>query len=340
MAKIISNSKIIVNWWDFYLVKWGIKKNTTLLLKSKPDILSIVLDKSMILGRMTLIKTVFRLLNEDRIEYYDDSKEMVIYGKNKEINRRGHLDIKAIENIERLLNLRLPFEEYGADFFVLDIDKGFKFIIRKDNIYDLGVANETFFKGEYSSLSAYLKGSTVLDIGSYIGDSAIKFILEGAKKVYSYEPHPGLFKIALKNMELNNLNNKIILKNYGVGDKDEVVDIYEDNLGATSCFGLENKKGGRKVKLKITPLQQMIEEIGDIDVMKMDCEGAEFKAILSCPIEYLRKINVMVIEYHDDPLVLIEHLKRNGFKARIIHQCVLANKNTGLLFATRRDRTN
>ena len=149
-----------------------------------------------------------------------------------------------------------------------------------------------------------------------------------------------MYDVALKNIEFNNLDNKIILRNYGVGDKNETIEVYEDNFfGASACFGQKIKEG-KEVKLKIIPLRKIIELTGVIDVMKMDCEGAEFKAILSCPVEYLRRINVMAIEYHDNPSILIEHLKRSGFEPRIIKQDGLAHMVSGLLFAIQKGKAS
>ena len=52
-----------------------------------------------------------------------------------------------------------------------------------------------------------IKGKIVLDIGGYIGDTAVYFSKLGASMVYVYEPHPVLYQILTKNIELNNLKN-------------------------------------------------------------------------------------------------------------------------------------
>ena len=64
--------------------------------------------------------------------------------------------------------------------------------------------SEIFFNEDYSKLNVHNK--TVIDIGGFIGDSAIYFILKGAKKCITLEPFPANFKILLKNIQ------KIILQ--------------------------------------------------------------------------------------------------------------------------------
>ncbi|MFP3167289.1 MAG: FkbM family methyltransferase [Candidatus Nanopusillus sp.] len=53
-----------------------------------------------------------------------------------------------------------------------------------------------------------VKDKNVLDIGAFVGDSAIYFILKGAKKVYSIKPHPESYKEMLENIKLNNMEDK------------------------------------------------------------------------------------------------------------------------------------
>jgi len=59
---------------------------------------------------------------------------------------------------------------------------------------------EIFGHGEYASLD--VKDKVIIDIGAYIGDSAIYFALKGAKRVIAVEPHPGAFAEMLENINI------------------------------------------------------------------------------------------------------------------------------------------
>ncbi len=73
-----------------------------------------------------------------------------------------------------------------------------------------------------------------------------------------------------------------------------------------------------------------------VGVLKMDCEGSEFSAILSCSPSCLRKIKVMGIEYHNDPSPLIEHLEKTGFNVEIKNK--RPDRYNGLLFAILKEK--
>jgi len=59
-----------------------------------------------------------------------------------------------------------------------------------------------------------VKDKVVVDVGAYIGDSALFFASRGAKIVYAYEPSKRLYEIAKKNCSQR---NNILLYNYGLG---------------------------------------------------------------------------------------------------------------------------
>ena len=54
-------------------------------------------------------------------------------------------------------------------------------------------------------------GKTIVDIGASIGDSAIYFLSNGATLVVALEPFPYTYKMAVENIKLNGLEEKIIL---------------------------------------------------------------------------------------------------------------------------------
>jgi len=73
-----------------------------------------------------------------------------------------------------------------------------------------------FFEyNEYDALN--VNDHVVIDVGAFIGDSAIYFALKGAKKVIALEPHPGAYAEMLENIRLNNLEDRIIPVNAGLG---------------------------------------------------------------------------------------------------------------------------
>ncbi|MGC9108154.1 MAG: FkbM family methyltransferase [Infirmifilum sp.] len=77
---------------------------------------------------------------------------------------------------------------------------------------------ENFLDGDYNDLD--VKDHVVVDIGAGIGDTVIYFALRGARKVIALEPYPALYSIALRNIEANNVGNRVQLLNAGLGNSD------------------------------------------------------------------------------------------------------------------------
>jgi methyltransferase, FkbM family len=139
---------------------------------------------------------------------------------------------------------------------------------------------EIFDCGEYEPLN--VKDRVVVDVGAYVGDSAIYFALKGAMKVVAVEPHPANFAEMLENIKLNNLGGVIVPINAGLASKPD--EIYIENVGA----------------VPVVTLSELISRLGfdpSNAVLKIDCEGCEFDVILN-DYEHVRLFKELILEYH------------------------------------------
>ncbi|MFP3257632.1 MAG: FkbM family methyltransferase [Candidatus Nanopusillus acidilobi] len=163
-----------------------------------------------------------------------------------------------------------------------------------------------FFREEYSFLQ--VKDHDVIDIGMNMGDSAIYFALNGAKRVIGLEPYPYVFSYAEKNIKLNKLNN-VILLNAGYG-KDAKI-LVDDKKISSIGSSLISSNSGKEIPIySLKTLFQMY-KINNA-IVKMDCEGWEY-ALLEEDDETLKNIDMMQIEYHYGYSELVEKLKKAGF---------------------------
>ena len=62
-----------------------------------------------------------------------------------------------------------------------------------------------------------LSGRDVIDVGANVGDSALYFILHGARKVIAVEPLPNVAKCAEENLRLNDVADKMKIVNAALG---------------------------------------------------------------------------------------------------------------------------
>jgi len=165
----------------------------------------------------------------------------------------------------------------------------------------------------------------VVDIGGYIGDTAIYFALKGARHVYTFEPYPYLYQLAKKNISVNNLNKKCSVVNAGISGTSSYV-ILQPSLNESGPIK-ESKEG---IKVPIITLENIVKKYKIKNaILKIDCEGCEYKIIKESSKSTLEMFSVIVIEYHDGFSDLEKKLKRAGFK-KVMHTSPKNHKGMAL----------
>jgi FkbM family methyltransferase len=156
---------------------------------------------------------------------------------------------------------------------------------------------EIFIHGEYVSLD--VKDKVVIDVGAFVGDSAIYFALKGAKRVIAVEPHPGAFAEMLENIKLNKMENIIIPVNAGLASKSGKVCL-EKSFDNSDTLVMYHGLGDCINAIPAVTLGELISRFGvdpDNAVLKMDCEGCEYDVIFN-DYEHIRMFKELVFEYH------------------------------------------
>ena len=134
----------------------------------------------------------------------------------------------------------------------------------------------------------------MLDIGAFVGDSSIYFILKGAKKVYAIEPHPDAYNEMLENIKLNNMI-KIIPINAGISYEFDYISISTTKANTQHIL---LKPQERAYKIPAYSLSKLIDKYNiDAEVLKMDCEGCEYDIILK-DYDTIKEFDEIGFEYH------------------------------------------
>jgi len=180
---------------------------------------------------------------------------------------------------------------------------------------------EIFDYGVYNSLS--VKGKVVVDIGAFVGDSAIYFALKGAKRVIAIEPHPGAYAEMLENIRLNNLEGVIVPLNAGLAgkpgrirvesvDKEETIRTFHrfSDVGSVEAVTLDDIVGRFGIR--------------EGAVLKMDCEGCEYEVLSAVKPETLSVFDQILIEYHNGYRLLRDILENYGFSTVIKPSYIIA----------------
>lgn len=163
----------------------------------------------------------------------------------------------------------------------------------------------------------------ILDIGTNIADSAIYFACRGAAKVIAVEPYLRNFSIAKKNIEINNLSDKIELLLSACSNKSGNISVKDAE--SSVYISLETQQEGNSIKL--VTLDDLIQKYRiDSAVLKMDCEGSEYPIIMSARNDTLKRFTHIQLEYHYGYRDLFAHLTKCGFKVSISKPTYRFNK--------------
>jgi len=184
-----------------------------------------------------------------------------------------------------------------------------------------------FLDKDYEFLPVY--GRTVVDIGANIADSSIYFAICGADKVIAVEPFPKNYEWAKKNIQVNNLSDKIILLLAACTSKLGNITVNPETFGGHQIL-TEYERG---VKISTITLENILDTYNlNSAVLKMDCEGCEYDVIKSSPVYVLQKFSHIEIEYHDGYNALKKKLEKANFEVPIVPKPMFGEK-VGHLYA-------
>jgi FkbM family methyltransferase len=94
------------------------------------------------------------------------------------------------------------------------------------------------------------KGTTAIDMGAFIGDTAIYLAMcTNIKKVYAYEPYPYLAMEAKRNIARSGLGSKIRFFNAKIGDKKGFVRIRKSTMPNFNHMAEDEGAGGMLVPI-------------------------------------------------------------------------------------------
>lgn len=178
----------------------------------------------------------------------------------------------------------------------------------------------------------------IVDIGANAGFfSLFMFSRYRNVTVYSFEPMPFNFQV-LNEYHAAYPSFDWHIHQQAVSNSKEPIILHATYLDAfTTMATVFDAPGNRQqIEVEATSLSDIISEnaINRIDILKLDCEGAEYSILYALPPELLKKVRTLMIETHqgsgnDENLdALTSFLEQHGFA---LH--VLAEEKSGYIWA-------
>ncbi len=205
------------------------------------------------------------------------------------------------------------------------------------DLRDRFVCRELYMTGVHEpGVTAVLKQvieprMVVVDIGAHMGYFTLlaAHLVGPGGKVFAFEPDSLNFNLLRRNVEVNSYTN-VACVNKAVLDSPAQVKLFLDsqNLGAHSLF-VSNRHSAMEI-VDAVPLESALGEYAKhVDVIKMDIEGSEFRALQGMR-GLLRSCNdlKLIIEFFPsalraagaDPMQMLELLKDCGYHCFIIDE--------------------
>lgn len=157
-------------------------------------------------------------------------------------------------------------------------------------------------KAEYY-LPPALQPEVILDIGSNIGASILYFHQQFPRAtILGFEPHPETFRILQTNVA--NIPS-IRVFNYGLGATNSRITARAEtaNFAAFQTTSRPSRRGQEvgTIECEVRRTDDVLQEAGvsRVDLIKIDCEGAEADVFASMPEEILVQCQWIVGELHD-----------------------------------------
>lgn len=210
------------------------------------------------------------------------------------------------------------------------------------------IIKEIWEEQSYQNLRDVGANDLVFDIGANQGIFALYAASKGAK-VYAVEPDPANFAILQNNIAINGLNEKIIPINCAVASEAGSLTLYIPERNGQTLTGLittTKEISKQYLDMGITALRELQIEalrlsdlfdkykIQTIDLLKIDCEGAELDILSGGGPAEFRRVRHIIMETHSGyaESSLYRRVQALGFQV-ISYQKLSGVYSTGYLWA-------
>ena len=209
--------------------------------------------------------------------------------------------LRAMLNVTNIINKDISVKEQLIkntfnQWIYIDPDDQIGKKIKKYGLYD--TSSISFMR----SLLKKIDAPVVMDIGANIGNHLMP-ILPLVKKAIAFEPQPKTFNKLNRSINKNGFTNCII-KNFGLGYKDENLTFYEDVTGNNggSSFVKEESSDKDKIipSLPIKNGDKVLDDlqVNKLDFIKIDVEGFEFEVFKGIENSIKKYSPIILMEWH------------------------------------------
>ena len=215
----------------------------------------------------------------------------------------------------------------------------------REGTADESVLRDSFDNDIFFSSIPYYKvkpNAVVIDVGAHIGTFALLLSnMAPAGKVFAIEPAQDTFDVLEKNVIANKLKGKLIPVKAALFNANSNIKLFHDEQGGNWGHSIVSKLSSSFEEVETITLDSFFEryQIQKCDLIKFNCEGAEFKIIQSVSDKILNSIDTWIVLFHEDletegsHMRIVNRFKQNGFKVNVLRMS--DDQKRGWIMATK-----
>lgn len=200
--------------------------------------------------------------------------------------------------------------------------------------------NGIYFKHSYSPDGFDVgEDDVVVDVGANIGVFTVYAACRTRRQVVAIEPCPQNVQYLKRNLLINKSKNVSVVP-FAASDRHGTAELFLNKNGVLHQLFRREGDGQLRESINVptAPLEYILKYHGveQVDVLKMDCEGAEGLILRAASKDFLSRVRRIVMEFHDhaSPLrhdEICTLLQSHGFKTKLRWD---GRSETGLLYAS------
>ncbi|MFN2489412.1 MAG: FkbM family methyltransferase [Actinomycetota bacterium] len=163
-------------------------------------------------------------------------------------------------------------------------------------------------------ISLDVRRHLVVDAGAHVG---LFSLTANSDHVVAFEPHATNFRVLRNNIEANPDHDIKIVQKALWNNQGKALFFHGTHSGGGSLIPKE--RSTRSV-VKTTSLDEVIEEYGAIDLLKLDVEGAECEIVMAASGKTLESISAITSELHPEceERLIRDRLEQAGFRVTVL----------------------
>ena len=186
--------------------------------------------------------------------------------------------------------------------------------------WDEALVREAAEENRYGLASRYPRETLILDVGAHIGGFAIAAAGRGAR-VWCFEPDAENFGLLMENTAAYRRRGRIRAEQKAVWRSDRRCGSLPFTpwrrlegggiqTGAGTCCTQTHRPD--TILVPTIPLDRLLREAGSVELLKLDCEFAEYPILLTS--RQLRRVRRVAAEFHEMPDPVVPEARVGGIE--------------------------